>query len=261
MHQTALRKFFFPMSNYNFEGHSEGDWDEQGELSWGENDWQHFLSRHEKEVQRFIEIYRQCRHLPNHLDEIALLMGWDALDWAVLDPDEFDSEADEENDLFKEVRAEGEGTSENSGPPSDSDPYTMQRHPVYVVVRGLYRLFDFYFEKYLKWGQAPQPTPCRIWEIARVVRESEHQASLAVSSLDMGDLPLAVCQMKISHAAINECFRLLGFLETEEARAANLFFANVQQVLFDLREVCLRVMTECRIETRRQLGLGDDQEF
>lgn len=258
------------MSNYNFEGHSEGDWDGRGELSMSEKDWQLFLARHDKEVQRFMDLYQQCRHLPNHLDEIALLMGWDAQDWSVTDSDEFDEDEDEDEefqDIFASVQREAEaeladeGASSDSAqdPVTDDDPYTMQRHPVYVVVRGLYRIFDFYFDKYLKWGQPPQPTSQRIWALAKVTREGEHNAVLAVASLDIGDISLAVCQMKRSLAAYNETFRLLGFLQGHEARAAGLLFVNLQQILFDLREVSLRVMQDCRAEIRRQAG--EDQEF
>ena len=36
------------MSQYEFEGSNEGDWDEGGDLAWNESDWQVFLRNSDK---------------------------------------------------------------------------------------------------------------------------------------------------------------------------------------------------------------------
>ena len=40
------------MSQYEYEGNNEGDWDEGGDLAWNESDWQIFLRNSDKEVAR-----------------------------------------------------------------------------------------------------------------------------------------------------------------------------------------------------------------
>ena len=48
------------MTQFYPEGQPEGDWEERGNLSWSELDWQQFLFRQEKEVARFLRFYDEC---------------------------------------------------------------------------------------------------------------------------------------------------------------------------------------------------------
>ena len=40
------------MSQYEFENHSDGDWEDNGEIAWNEADWQKFLRNADKEVSK-----------------------------------------------------------------------------------------------------------------------------------------------------------------------------------------------------------------
>jgi hypothetical protein len=225
------------MSNYNFEGQPDGDWDDRGDLSWQEYDWQQYLARHEAEVEKFIDVYNRLKDLPDHIDEVAHQMGWDAEDWSVADTDEDDylSTDDEEEDAS----------------PEDFDPYTILRHPVYIVVRGLFR--------YLRrmWGHALVNESVRSdakasWAYAQMLGEGEMHATLALQSLDMGDYQLAVCQIKLTLDAVNRTFNLLPLITQGNTPAEQLMEGEIRVRLFDLREVCLRVMNDCREEIRRK---------
>ena len=123
------------MNEPNFD-HSEGNWEDfsQGS-SWGESQWRSYLKNSDRETARFISIYNSLKDKPNHLDEVATQMGWDSDDISLKDEmDEFS--AADCNDL--------ESINEN-----ESAPYTLHKHPVIVVTRGLYRYLHQSWEHYL----------------------------------------------------------------------------------------------------------------
>src|SRR5690606_5477434 len=84
-HREANSGSINPMGNYEFEGHPEGDWDDRGNVSWNEFDWQQFLRRQQKEVARFVSLYDRYLDEADHLDRVAQEMGWDRDDWSVGD--------------------------------------------------------------------------------------------------------------------------------------------------------------------------------
>lgn len=227
------------MSNSNFESHSDGDWDDRGDLSWNEFDWQQFLKRHEEEIQRFIKLYDEHKGIPGHIDTVAHLMGWDAEDWAA-NPggpeDESGTPADRavEEDLKEE----------------DIDPYTLHRHPVYVVIRGLFRTLRLQFEEFQRYS-ADGVHSDLVWRYAEALNQTEVNSILGVQALDMGDYALSVCQFKIALSEINETFRLSARMPGLSGPGGLHFQRESRQRLFDLRETFLRVMADCREEIRR----------
>ncbi|MBN1404836.1 MAG: hypothetical protein JW942_10275 [Opitutales bacterium] len=228
------------MSNNNFEGQSDGDWEDRGELSWQEYDWQQYLARHEQEVEKFISLYNGLIAAPERIDEVAVQMGWDEEDWSVSDgADELDDDSDDDDD----ARDEG---------PEDFDPYTLLRHPVYVVVRGLYRDLRRRWSAYIIGGET-QVGPTGSWALAQVLSEGETHATLSLQSLDMGDYALAVCQMKLALEIINKTFYLFSEVLAEKGPMEEILEADFRVRLFDLREVCLRIMNDCRNQNNRKL--------
>jgi hypothetical protein len=228
------------MSNFNFEGHSD-DNDDRGDLSWEEYDWQQYLARHEQEVERFIDTYNKLKDQPDHIDEVARQMGWEAEDWSVGEEDgessSFDTSAREE----EEVEAEGESF----------DPYTILRHPVYVVVRGLYRHMRRQWAQF-QMRHDREMSPTLSWALAQGFSEGETHATLALQSLDMGDYALAVCQLKLSLESINKTFAILPAVLPNRTQGEQRMEEELRVRLFDLREVLLRVMNDCREEIRRR---------
>ena len=231
------------MSNYNFEGQPDGDWDDRGDLSWQEYDWQRYLARHEDEVEKFIEVYNRLKDQPAHLDEVAHEMGWDAGDWSVTDP--------EEDDFYSEDEEEEEASAE------DFDPYTVLRHPVYIVVRGLYRYLRLLWNRALVAGTV-KPGLAAATRFSDSLCEGEVHGTLALQSLDMGDFQLAVCQIKLILRELNHSFDLLPALFCGRSPGEGLLDREIRVRLFDLREVCLRVMNDCREEIRRRGESGDE---
>lgn len=234
------------MSNYNYEGQSDGDWDERGDLSWKEYDWQQYLRRHEQEIEKFIECYNQLKDLPEHIDEVAHQMGWDAEDWSVSDG----SYDDDPTAELERLRDEEEDIQE------DFDPYTLLRHPVFVVVRGLNRHLRRMWELYMR-RHEDDVSPAAAWRFANILHEGETNATLSIQALDMGDYALAVCQVKLALSALNSTFEMLPSLFDGNTVDGCLLIREFRIRLFDLREVCLRVMNDCRAEIRRQ---GHDRE-
>lgn len=227
------------MNNYNFDGHADGDWEERGDISWNEVDWQRYLKRHELEVDRFITLYNQHLNQDDRLDEVAHLMGWDAEDWSMSDGGN-----EEESLLELERRAPEELELD------DFDPYTLQRHPVYVVVKGLYAYLRKRWEQEFGARRTPMDVS-HVWRFAQLLHEGESSATLSIQALDMGDFALAVCQLKHALQAINETFQILPQVVDGNTDALSPFEQDARVRLFDLREVCLRVMNDCREEIRR----------
>lgn len=234
------------MSNYNFDGQSDGDWEERGDLSWNEFDWQKYLARNEKEIDRFIELYHMHRHDPNRLDTVAHIMGWDEEDWAVSDPT-----------LDDDPVLELEKMRDEDGENDDSDPYTILRHPVFVVVSGLHKNLGQQFEQLLDSGESPGDAKAA-WEFGKSIYAAEQSALLAIQALDVGDYTLAVCHMKLALSALNKTLSLLPTIAGDASFACREFLVEAHRELFDLREVYLRVMADCREEVRRNWGDGND---
>lgn len=230
------------MSGYNPEFDSDGDWDERGDLAWNEFDWQQYLKQHEQELARFLSLYRKMRHHPNRLDEIAHMMGWDREDWNAGEINRGSPEADE-----AEATMDADDDSLDA---DDMDPYTVHRHPVYVVTRSLYNTLRNSWSHLVKSGKVTLDQSL-VLEFANSLHAAEFQAMMAINALDMGDFTLCVTHMKSALAGLNQSLGLLQRLPLRENRDSAMFHAETLPMLFDLRELWLRVMSECREEHRR----------
>ncbi|KAF0093742.1 MAG: hypothetical protein E1N59_2572 [Puniceicoccaceae bacterium 5H] len=225
------------MSNYNFDGSADGDWDEKGDLSWNEFDWQQFLKRQQKEISRFITFYDQHFDEPDRLDKAANRMGWDVQDWSAAEPD---------------VEDEAPGTSfsaEEEIEETDFDPYTLHRHPVFVASAGLYAQIRYAWEVVV--NRRSKQVDSRIaWKFAQTLHEGEMNMVMALQSLDMGDYMLAVVHLKWVLRALNDSLTLAP-QTSQYASDPEDFLQQMHIRLFDLREICLRVMQDSREEERR----------
>jgi hypothetical protein len=216
------------MTNFNFEGQPEGDWEDRGNLSWSELDWHRFL-RH----------YDECPVPPTErLDWVARQMGWDSEDWSVGDFPEDEEDSDAWN-------KEEESTCEHE----DTDPYTLHRHPVYVVTAGLFLQIRHIWRTALKHQNNPMDGLLG-WEFADSLNEAEKQSLMAMQSMDMGDFILCVVHLKRSMRALNFSMSLLASV-VEAASAGEFFKQAILTRMFDLRDVCIRVIQDCRGEDRR----------
>ena len=227
------------MSNPNFD-HSEGDWEEfSSGPSWGESQWRSYLHGSDKDTERFLSVYNSVKNKPNHLDEVATLMGWDVEDISLTDEFTF-IEEDEERP-----------SSENS-----SAPYTLHRHPVFVFTRALYRYLHQSWEHYMLHSERSL-TPKISWDYSNSLHQGEMNVLLSIQALDLGDYGLSICHLKNSLSALNQTLSLLDQLDHPSSTFLNGFRKEAQIRIYDLRELWIRVMGDCRHECQRRL---DDQE-
>ncbi|GHB94113.1 hypothetical protein [Cerasicoccus arenae] len=230
------------MSAYDFDNSSDGDWENSEELSWNEFDWQRYLKQNEKDIGEFLGHYHRLKHKPGHLDEIAQLMRWEVEDWSGADLEESDDDFEEEEEK-EAVDA------------SDFDPYSVHKHPVYIVSHGLYQHLFQCWEHFLTQtkGQVDAVMGSRF---ASSLHVGEFNAVMGINALDMGDFNLAVCHLKNGLAAVNHTMAILQEVKCDNARLLQAFQAEVLQVIFDLRDLWLRVMNDCREEERRHKDNG-----
>ncbi len=233
-----------PMNPYDSNGDFDREWDERGDLSWNEFDWQRYLQETEEEISRFLSLYRNTPESLNRLDDIARLMGWEQEDdWAYGDPP-------------GESAAPAATSHEHDPDDEEWEPYTLHQHPVYIVTKGLYNSLGKIWEYFLK-SCPGRATPSQCWRYARSLNEGETTALMALQALDMGDYTLSLCLFKQVLRALNQSLRLLGPAPASGLPGPQSLFIESRRRLFDLREVFLRVMQDCREEIQNRPP-GDD---
>jgi len=225
--------------------HSEGDdWEEfsSNDFNWSETQWRNYLNGSDRDTAKFLSIYNSVKDKPNHLDEVATLMGWDAEDISMTDEFSF-MEMDEDDVVDQEEGREGA-------------PYTLHRHPVFVVTRSLYRYLHQSWEHFM--SQNPYSvSPKLCWDYANSLHQAEMNVLLSIQALDLGDFGLSICHLKNSLSALNRTLALLDELRHPNAEYLESFRNEVRIRLFDLRELWIRVMGDCRHECRYR---RDDQD-
>lgn len=223
--------------SYHPDFESDGEWEDRGDLVWNEYDWQRYLKQNEVEMARFVSLYKKMRHHPNRLDEIARMMGWDREDWnageiASSEDSTFEEDLDERMEM------------------DDFDPYTVHRHPVYVVTHALYDVVLQAWDYLIKNTQA-RVSSTLILDFSNKLHQGQYQAIMAVNALDMGDFTLCVTHLKHALSELNTSLGLIQKLPLRQSRDCAMFHADALPILFDLRDLWLRVMNECREEHRR----------
>jgi hypothetical protein len=227
------------MSDPNFD-HSEGDWDEfSSEPNWGESQWRNYLQGSDRDTARFLSIYNSVKEKPNHLDEVATLMGWDAEDISMTDDFSFmESDEDAPDDV------------------NEGAPYTLHRHPVCIVTRSLYRYLHQSWEHYMLHSE-DQLSPKISWDYGNSLHQAEMNVLLSIQALDLGDFGLSICHLKNSLSALNQTLDLLNHLTHTNSAFLEGFRNEARIRLFDLRELWIRVMGDCRHECQRRPGEQD----
>lgn len=221
------------MSQYDFDSNQEGDWEEPESTAWNEADWQAFIRKSDREISRFISAYNRSRNEPDRLDSVSKLMGWSRDDWTGLD----DIDLDEEQ--MKEIRPI---------PPDELntiEPYTLHKHPLYISTSGLFSYLRSSWEHLMMHNRA-QPAPNLAWSFCASLADSERHCLLATTCLDLGDFLLALCHLKRAHSALNESMRLNRLFTHHSKRIFQEYLEESDIRMHDLREIWLRVMSDCR---------------
>ncbi|MGF1530665.1 MAG: hypothetical protein ACFCU4_04830 [Puniceicoccaceae bacterium] len=221
------------MSQESFDYFEDGNWEDRAEPEWAEGDWRQYLNTADKEVVRFMGYYRRFRRFPDHLDLTAHLMGWSTAEW---EPDEaFLKTA--VGKLFAKLER-------NRGTQTEYDqPLSAHRHPVYIASRGLLARLRMLWDSQLRNGMQSREDAVFGWTYGNTLGRAEVHAVHGAQALDMGDLELAICHFKDLLASVND---LLRMVQSRIDLKGQKFGIEGIEVLFDLREVALRVLSECR---------------
>ena len=218
------------MSNFNPDGGPENEWDERSELAWNEFDWERYLREQDEAIRRYLSHYEACRHGAGRIDEVADKMGWNT--------------ADDGDD------SPGENEAADAPDCSDEeDVYTLHKNPIFIATRALYHSLSHSWEKHAADG-AKVPPPLALAILASLHR-GEEQAMQAIYALDFGDYAMAVSLFKRALSALHGSLALLNGDAVARHRAVLAWRDDALPRLFDLREVWLRVIAECRDELDR----------
>ena len=218
------------MNSFNPDNSNEGEWEDKGELAWREANWNQYLTNCMLEVSKFVTLYEHSSRKQGHLDEIARHMGWEVSDWS-------NKDGYTEEDLSEFPSMEEEDFE-------PSEPYTLHRHPVYIVTQGLFYWLRNSFNDYLEKSLGRQVSARIGWNYATALQETEQQAVMGIQALDMADYSLAICHFKRALSGINKTMAILEELFQDNIEEP--YRKEIQIRLFDLREVYLRIIGECR---------------
>lgn len=219
------------MTNPDSDGLFENDWEDRGELAWTEADWMKYLGEQEAAVGEYIKHYDQLDGVADRVDEVARRMGWELAATPETEAEEAAAEA-EADEVFA----------------GDWDPYTLHRNPVYISSRALYLSLIAHWERVA--AQPDRVPPALGVTLQALLFRGNEQVLQAVQALEMGDYTLAVCLFKRALRELNLTFARLGQPDVAATPLALRFREYALPRLFDLREIWLRVMTECRLGDR-----------
>lgn len=214
------------MTNQDSDGLFEGEGEERRELSWTEIEWEKYLAEHEDNVREYLQHYDSLAGAPDRIDEVAKRLGWE------MEPEE-------------EMTPESDPDPLDGSFETDWEPYTLHRNPVYIATKALYVSLVANWERIA--AQPGRIVPALGLTFQGSLYRGRENALQAVQALDLGDYALAICFFKRALREVNDSLARLGSAEL----AANTLFGRYRDFalprLFDLREIWLRVMAECRV--------------
>ena len=219
------------MSDFDSDGGSDNQWDERGDLAWNEFDWERYLREQDEAIHRYLRFYEAASG-PDRIDEVAEKMNWG---------DDDDDLVDSDNDSGDEA-ATGADSDE-------ADVYTLHKNPIFIATKAIYLSLQQSWQAAAS-DPAKVPQPLAVAMLASLHRGDE-QAVQAIHALDFGDYAMAVSLFKRALSALNGSLALLNDDAALRHRAVKAWREASLARFFDLREVWLRVMTECRDELDR----------
>jgi hypothetical protein len=222
------------MSDYDPDGGLENEWEERGELAWNEFDWERYLREQDDTIHRYLGFYEAFRHSPNRIDAVAEQMGWGPGTWS----DDADAGEPEAGETPAEAPEFGE-----------AEIYTLHKNPIFIATKAIYLGAKRQWE--LSAGDSAKvPSPLALALLTSLHR-GEEQAVQAIHALDFGDFAMAVSLFKRALSALNGSLTLLNAKGAEQHPAVMAYREDTLPRLFDLREIWLRVISECREELDR----------
>lgn len=227
------------MSNFDSDGAPDNEWEDRGDLAWNEFDWERYLREQDDAVHRYLGFYEACRDSADRIDDVAELMNWATSD----DDEDSKSEPGGADD-----GADDEDASEFE---EDDDVYTLHKNPIFISTKALYLGLRRHWE--LAAGDNSKvPQPFALAMLSSLHR-GEEQSVQAIHALDFGDYAMAISLFKRGLSALNGTLALLNDTSALSHRTVANYREMALPRLFDLREIWLRVVNECREELERPL--------
>jgi hypothetical protein len=221
------------MSNFDSDGGPDSEWDDRGDLAWNEFDWERYLREQDEAIHRYLRFYDGAKDSTERIDEVAEKMGWGQGDWS----EDAETETDE--------AAENDEEDFNAEP----EVYTLHKNPIFIATRAIYLGLNRSWQA-LAAEEGKVSTPLAIGLLASLHR-GEENAVQAIHALDFGDYAMAVSLFKRALGSLNHTLALLNSEAARSHRSIHAWRDEAQRRLFDLREIWLRVIAECRDELDR----------
>lgn len=235
------------MSNFESDSPSDNEWEDRGELAWNEFDWERYLREQDDVIHRYLAYYEKLKGNAERIDETAHLMGWDEDSWS-----------SDTGDTSRDSDASA-GEKEVASDISDSrtDPYTLHKNPIFIATKAIYLSLKRAWEGIATHAsKVPQAVAI---DVQTSIYRGEEQAMLAIQALDFGDYAMAISLFKRALNELNRTFALLNSGVVASLPAVMHYREDALPRLFDLREIWLRVMNECREELERPVDDSDDE--
>lgn len=235
------------MSSFDF-NNSDEDWDSCEVPEWGEKEWQDYLRKQDAEVERFLNFYQKLPPSPNRVEETAALMGW-----------EEDTEEEHLTEPLIELPSFLDDDLEDSSDREEDDfpiLYTIHQHPVYTITQAILRVLIQKWEHYH--GEHPPAINGHgMWLYSQKLNQLDRNVLMALQSLEMGDFALSICHLKWALSAVNHILSAIPEMAKDQTHSFETFLSDTKSCLFDLRQVWLKVIKECREEIKQQFDSGD----
>lgn len=213
------------MTNQDSDGLFDPDWEERSELAWGEADWQRYLADQEKSVQDYVRAYDRLASAPDRIDRVARQLGW-------------------EPPAAGDAREDGADDAPALLPGEAWEPYTVHRNPVYIATKALHLGLLGHWQRLAARPESGVPV-AQALDLQGKLHRGQEAALHGIHALEMGDYTLAVCFFKRALGELNTAMAALNAAGTPLLRRYRDY---ALPRLFDLREIWLRVMNECRLE-------------
>lgn len=221
------------MSNFDSDGGSDNQWEDRGDLAWNEFDWERYLREQDEAVHRYVRFYEASSPTSDRIDVVAEKMGWGEDDWT--------DDADDDDD--------DDETRDGADLDASDDVYTLHKNPIFIATKAIYLSLTRSWQP-LAADAAKIPQPLAVAMLASLHR-GEEEAVQAIHALDFGDYAMAVSLFKRALSALNGSLSLLTADAVHRHRHVAAWREQALPRFFDLREVWLRVMAECREEFDR----------
>jgi hypothetical protein len=220
------------MSDFDSDSPLESEWNDRGELAWNEFDWERYLREQDQAIQQYLARYEALRRCADRIDAVAEQMGWEQPE---LEDEDSGPRLEEEEPAAEFDEAD--------------QVYTLHKNPVFIATKAIYLGLRRPWE-ILASEQGKVPSALAVGYLVSLHR-GEEQASQAVHALDFGDYAMAVSLFKRALAELNNSLALLNNDLVVKHKVVASYREEALPRLFDLREIWLRVINECRDELGR----------